>query len=114
MVKSIQIDIYVSIDTYFLTKGQLVFEVLLVFFRYSFYFIFLFIDSFYTSTLRYIADLQIPEACKTFVREYGNEIVQEKLCKNFLLHLVNLNDFNILGKAQLLQTIEMLDEVMHS
>jgi hypothetical protein len=65
-------------------------------------------------SIRYIADLQIPEACKSFVREYGNEIVREKLCRNFLLHLVNLNDFNILGKAQLLQTIELLDEVRHS
>ena len=62
----------------------------------------------------YIADLQIPEACKTFVREYGDEIVREKLCRNFLLHLVNLNDFNILGKAQLLQTLELLDEIKHS
>ncbi|XP_028417400.1 polycomb protein Suz12-like [Dendronephthya gigantea] len=62
----------------------------------------------------YIADLQIPEACKTFVREYGDKIVQEKLCRNFILHLVNLNDFNILGKAQLLQSIELLDEIRYS
>ncbi|XP_046845611.1 polycomb protein SUZ12-like [Xenia sp. Carnegie-2017] len=57
----------------------------------------------------YIADLQIPEACKTFVEEYGETIINEKLCRNFLLHLVNLNDFNILCKADLLKTMEMLD-----
>ena len=68
---------------------------------------------FFLSVFRYIADLQISEACKTFVREYGDKIVQEKLCRNFILHLVNLNDFNILGKAQLLQTIELLDEIRY-
>lgn len=59
----------------------------------------------------YIADLQIPEACKAFVRDYGGELVEKNLYKNFLLHLVNLNDFNILSRTHLLQTMELLDQL---
>lgn len=59
----------------------------------------------------YIADLQIPEACKAFVRDYGSEIVEKNLCRNFLLHLVNLNDFNILSRTHLLQTLELVEQL---
>ena len=61
-----------------------------------------------------MADLQIPEACKAFVHDYGAQIVEKNLYRNFLLHLVNLNDFNILSRTHLLQTMELLDQLRKS
>ena len=44
----------------------------------------------------YIGDCRLPAACEAFVRERGVEIVQRKLGRNFLLHLVNLSDFGLI------------------
>ena len=79
---------------------------------HSFHFIHSFIS--FHSIPRYMADLQIPEACKAFVHDYGAQIVEKNLYRNFLLHLVNLNDFNILSRTHLLQTMELLDQLRKS
>ena len=44
----------------------------------------------------YIGDCRLPAACELFVREHGAHIVQQKLGRNLLLHLVNLVDFGLI------------------
>lgn len=44
----------------------------------------------------YIGDCRLPAACEAFVREHGAGIVQQKLGRNLLLHLVNLSDFGLI------------------
>lgn len=44
----------------------------------------------------YIGDCRLPSACEAFIRERGVEVVQRKLGRNLLLHLVSLSDFGLL------------------
>src|SRR6218665_531850 len=52
----------------------------------------------------YISDCQIPNACSTFVEEYGAEVIHRNLRRNFLLHLVNLSDFGLLRPSVMHRT----------
>ena len=56
----------------------------------------------------FIADLQIPLACKSFIQENGQEILAKNLSRNFLLHLINLSDFGLLVGTQVLQAMKQL------
>ncbi|XP_068192192.1 polycomb protein suz12-A-like isoform X2 [Antennarius striatus] len=49
----------------------------------------------------FIADHQMNEACLLFVERHGAHIVQRDLCRNFLLHLVSMHDFNLVTTATL-------------
>ena len=44
----------------------------------------------------YIGDCQLTVACEAFVKDYGSEIYQKNLGRNFILHLVNLCDFSLI------------------
>lgn len=44
----------------------------------------------------YIGDCRLAAACEAFVRERGAEVVQQKLGRNLLLHLINLCDFGLI------------------
>lgn len=43
----------------------------------------------------FIADNQMNSACLLFAEVHGPHIVQNDLCRNFLLHLVSMHDFNL-------------------
>ncbi|XP_012940134.1 polycomb protein suz12 isoform X2 [Aplysia californica] len=61
----------------------------------------------------YIGDCMVPRACHTFVEEQGAQVVQKNLCRNFLLHLVNLNDFGLIRPEIVQNTFAMLEHVRH-
>ena len=62
-------------------------------------------------SFRYIADFQVMKACRSFVEEHGRKIVENGLSRNFLIHLVNLQDFNLLSAGQILQVMNSLKEL---
>ncbi|KAM7371494.1 hypothetical protein PAMP_008731 [Pampus punctatissimus] len=45
----------------------------------------------------FIADNQMNEACLVFAEHHGAHIVQHNLCRNFLLHLISMHDFNLVS-----------------
>lgn len=47
----------------------------------------------------FIADNQMNSACLLFAEVHGLHIVQKQLCRNFLLHLVSMHDFNLVTTA---------------
>ncbi|XP_061086829.1 polycomb protein suz12-B isoform X2 [Conger conger] len=47
----------------------------------------------------FIADNQMNQACMLFVEKCGPYIVEKSLCRNFLLHLVSMHDFNLVTTA---------------
>nr|XP_022315324.1 polycomb protein suz12-like isoform X2 [Crassostrea virginica] len=59
----------------------------------------------------FIADCQIPEACYSFVREHGVQMIKKNLFRNFLSHMVNLFDFSLIRPDVVHKTMQMLDEV---
>ncbi|XP_034566765.1 polycomb protein suz12-B-like [Notolabrus celidotus] len=44
-----------------------------------------------------IADNQMNDACLVFADLHGDHIVKNNLCRNFLLHLVSMHDFNLIS-----------------
>lgn len=46
---------------------------------------------------RFIADNQMNEACLLFAEHHGAHIVQNNLCRNLLLHLISMHDFNLIN-----------------
>lgn len=47
----------------------------------------------------FIADNQMNSACLLFAEVHGSHIVQNNLCRNFLLHLVSMHDFNLVNTS---------------
>uniref|UniRef100_H3D135 SUZ12 polycomb repressive complex 2 subunit a n=1 Tax=Tetraodon nigroviridis TaxID=99883 RepID=H3D135_TETNG len=45
----------------------------------------------------FIADNQMNEACLLFAEHHGAHIVQNNLCRNLLLHLISMHDFNLIN-----------------
>ncbi|KAG9343885.1 hypothetical protein JZ751_013272 [Albula glossodonta] len=45
----------------------------------------------------FIADNQMNQACMLFVEKCGPYIIEKNLCRNFLLHLVSMHDFNLVS-----------------
>lgn len=37
------------------------------------------------------------QACMLFVENFGSIVMEKKLCRNFLLHLVSMHDFGLLS-----------------
>ncbi|KAL3876031.1 hypothetical protein ACJMK2_033918 [Sinanodonta woodiana] len=63
----------------------------------------------------HIADCQIPSACNTFVEEHGHYLIEKNLCRNFLLHMMNLFDFSLIKPEVVHRAVwqlEMLKEEM--
>lgn len=46
---------------------------------------------------RFIADNQMNEACLLFAEHHGAHIVRSNLCRNLLLHLTSMHDFNLIN-----------------
>uniref|UniRef100_A0A1A8NCC8 Suppressor of zeste 12 homologa n=1 Tax=Nothobranchius pienaari TaxID=704102 RepID=A0A1A8NCC8_9TELE len=45
----------------------------------------------------FIADNQMNEACLLFAENNAAAIVEQNLQRNFLLHLISMHDFNLIG-----------------
>ncbi|GAB6031170.1 suppressor of zeste 12 [Chamberlinius hualienensis] len=56
----------------------------------------------------FVGDNQIPTACKMFVNIHGREILNRKLFRNFVLHMCNLLDFELIGASILYQMVRQL------
>ncbi|XP_013401571.1 polycomb protein suz12 [Lingula anatina] len=59
----------------------------------------------------YIADCQFTTACQTFVAEHGVTIVEKNLCRNFLLHMINLYDFGLIKPEIITQTMMSINRI---
>lgn len=58
----------------------------------------------------YIADFQVIEACRSFIDNYSQILKEKNLERNFLLHLVNLHDFNLITSSQIEEITAKLRE----
>uniref|UniRef100_A0A667XHC0 SUZ12 polycomb repressive complex 2 subunit a n=1 Tax=Myripristis murdjan TaxID=586833 RepID=A0A667XHC0_9TELE len=56
----------------------------------------------------FIADNQMHQACLLFVEHHGTHIVQHNLCRNFLLHLISMHDFNLVNTPTIDQAMARL------
>ncbi|XP_036404468.1 polycomb protein suz12-B isoform X1 [Megalops cyprinoides] len=59
----------------------------------------------------FIADNQMNQACMLFVERCGPQIVEKNLCRNFLLHLVSMHDFNLVSVATIDKAMARLREM---
>ncbi|XP_056143702.1 polycomb protein suz12-A [Lampris incognitus] len=56
----------------------------------------------------FIADNQMKQACMLFVEQRGAHIIQYNLCRNFLLHLISMHDFNLVSTLTINQVMARL------
>lgn len=61
----------------------------------------------------FVGVLQMPLACEMFVRDRGDEIWKRKLYNNFLLHLTNLHDYDMLSAGQMHEIIQKMQKKKH-
>ncbi|XP_061687227.1 polycomb protein suz12-B isoform X3 [Syngnathoides biaculeatus] len=59
----------------------------------------------------FIADNQMNQAIMLFVDDCGAHIVRRNLCRNFLLHLVSMHDFNLVGTATIDRAMTRLKQI---
>uniref|UniRef100_A0A3Q2NXH3 SUZ12 polycomb repressive complex 2 subunit b n=1 Tax=Fundulus heteroclitus TaxID=8078 RepID=A0A3Q2NXH3_FUNHE len=59
----------------------------------------------------FIADNQMNQAVMLFVENRGAHIIRRNLCRNFLLHLVSMHDFNLVSTRIIDQTMKRLREI---
>ncbi|OCT63198.1 polycomb protein suz12 isoform X2 [Xenopus laevis] len=59
----------------------------------------------------FIADNQMNHGCMLFVENYGPQIIQKNLCRNFMLHLVSMHDFNLISIATIDKAVSRLREI---
>ncbi|CAF0999739.1 unnamed protein product [Didymodactylos carnosus] len=56
----------------------------------------------------FIADSQMALACELFVENHGNELIEKNLIKNFYLHLITLQLYNLLRKSDVAKCVVRL------
>ncbi|XP_071987652.1 polycomb protein SUZ12 [Engystomops pustulosus] len=59
----------------------------------------------------FIADNQMNHACMLFVDNYGPKILKKNLCRNFMLHLVSMHDFNLISISTIDRAVSKLREL---
>ncbi|KAJ8363506.1 hypothetical protein SKAU_G00123370 [Synaphobranchus kaupii] len=59
----------------------------------------------------FIADNQMNQACMVFVEKCGPYITEKNLCRNFLLHLVSMHDFNLVSTGTIDKAMARLREM---
>uniref|UniRef100_A0A8C5WMR4 SUZ12 polycomb repressive complex 2 subunit n=1 Tax=Leptobrachium leishanense TaxID=445787 RepID=A0A8C5WMR4_9ANUR len=59
----------------------------------------------------FIADNQMNQACMQFVENYGPKIIKKNLCRNFMLHLVSMHDFNLISIATIDKAVSKLRDM---
>merc|ERR1712080_164607 len=60
----------------------------------------------------FVGDLQMPEAIQIFIINSGRKLLQNNLYRNFLLHLCNMQQFQIISPAQLSEAITSLKRLI--
>jgi len=60
----------------------------------------------------FVGDIQIPKAIELFIENHGRMIMERKLYKNFLLHLINLHDHMILSPKHMLEATTKLQKMI--
>lgn len=50
-------------------------------------------------------------ACMLFVENYGQKIIKKNLCRNFMLHLVSMHDFNLISIMSIDKAVTKLREM---
>lgn len=56
----------------------------------------------------FIADNQMKEACLLFAAHNAAVIVERSLCRNFLLHLISMHDFNLINTETIDEAVAKL------
>lgn len=59
----------------------------------------------------FIADNQMNHACMLFVEQMGQRIIEKNLCRNFMLHLVSMHDFNLINISTIDKAMMKLREM---
>ncbi|XP_048871647.1 polycomb protein suz12-B isoform X2 [Brienomyrus brachyistius] len=59
----------------------------------------------------FIADNQMNQACLLFVEKYGAQIADRNLCRNFMLHMVSMHDFNLVSISTIDTAMARLKEI---
>ncbi|XP_064423584.1 polycomb protein suz12-B isoform X2 [Latimeria chalumnae] len=59
----------------------------------------------------FIADNQMNQACMLFVEQCGLRIIERNLCRNFMLHLVSMHDFNLISIVTIDKAMAKLREM---
>lgn len=57
---------------------------------------------------RYIADFSVANGCKLFVEQYGSQIIEKNLTRNFIVHLNNLLEFQVIPQSSITKAVETL------
>ncbi|KAM9295979.1 polycomb protein SUZ12 [Gastrophryne carolinensis] len=61
----------------------------------------------------FIADNQMNHACMLFVDNYGPKIIEKNLCRNFMLHLVSMHDFNLISISTIDKAVARLRDIQY-
>lgn len=59
----------------------------------------------------FIADNQMHQAIMLFTEDRGAHIIRRNLCRNFLLHLVNMHDFNLVNTSTIDRAMVRLQQI---
>ncbi|TRY59600.1 hypothetical protein DNTS_003883 [Danionella cerebrum] len=62
----------------------------------------------------FIADNQMNQACVLFVEQHGSIILEKSLCRNILLHLVNMHDFGLITTGTIDKAMALLQDLHQS
>ncbi|KAM5125936.1 polycomb protein SUZ12 [Mantella aurantiaca] len=61
----------------------------------------------------FIADNQMNQACMQFVEHFGERIIEKSLCRNFMLHLVSMHDFNLINISSIDKAVSRLRDMQY-
>ena len=59
----------------------------------------------------YVADFMVAAGCETFVDKYGKVIIKEGLTRNFLIHLNNLLEFQVISQTHIVSAMGKLTKL---
>lgn len=66
---------------------------------------------FFSPPCSFIADNQMNQAIMLFTENRGAHIIRRNLCRNFLLHLVSMHDFNLVSTATIDRAMARLRQI---
>lgn len=69
------------------------------------------LSSFPPPPCSFIADNQMNQAIMLFTENRGAHIIRRNLCRNFLLHLVSMHDFNLVSTATIDRAMARLRQI---
>ncbi|KAM4692446.1 polycomb protein SUZ12 [Rhinophrynus dorsalis] len=61
----------------------------------------------------FIADNQMNHGCMLFVENFGPKIIKKNLCRNFMLHLVSMHDFNLISLTTIDKAVSKLRDMQY-